>query len=219
LAAETDSSIANFMRLFTLPLSLVLFGCHTTDVLAGRYEQILTPGSLDGWHATPGGTWSWRDDVLVGTSPKSERRHGILVSDARYSDFEVRVAFRVVSGDSGFYFRVDERRGAVAVNGFQAEVDTTLETGGLYETGGRAWVVKPDRQRMAAIYKPGEWSQLRIRAVAGDVDVYVNGELTASLRDDSGRTAGHLGLQLHGGQNMHVEYRSLELLDLSGRDG
>ena len=98
----------------------------------------------------------------------------------------------------------------------RTEVDTTLETGGLYETGGRAWVVKPDRDRMAAVYHRGEWAALRVRAVGGDIDVWVNDHLTASLRDDPGRVEGHLGLQLHGGQDMHVEYRGLELMDLSG---
>ena len=191
---------------------LLLVGCSAGP----RFEPVLTPGSFEGWHTAPGGTWTWRGDVLVGESPRAERRHGILISDARYTDFEARVAFRVLSGDSGFYFRVDEKGGAVAVHGFQSEVDTTLETGGLYETGGRAWVVKPDRDRMAAVYRPGDWTTLRVRAVGGDVDVWVNDHLTASLRDDPGRVEGHLGLQLHGGQDMHVEYRELELMDLSG---
>ena len=199
------------MKALSLLCALSMVACATGP----QFTSILEPGSFEGWHTAPGGTWTWRGDVLVGTSPKSERRHGILLSDARYSDFEVQVEFRVVSGDSGFYFRVDEKGGAVAVNGFQSEVDTTLETGGLYETGGRAWVVKPDKERMREVYRPGEWTSLRIRAVGRDVDVYVNGYHTASLRDDPGRTEGHLGLQLHGGQDMHVEYRGLQLLDLS----
>ena len=70
---------------------------------------------------------------------------------------------------------------------------------------------------MREVYEPGEWTSLRIRAVGRDVDVYVNGYRTASLRDDPGRTEGHLGLQLHGGQDMHVEYRNLQLLDLRTR--
>ena len=107
---------------------LLLVGCATGP----RFESVLTPGSFEGWHTAPGGTWTWRGDVLVGESPRAERRHGILISDARYTDFEARVEFRVLSGDSGFYFRVDEKGGAVAVHGFQSEVDTTLETGGLY---------------------------------------------------------------------------------------
>ena len=79
----------------------------------------------------------------MGRSPKSERRHGILLSDAEVGDFALRAKFRVHSGDSGFYFRCEPVKGGVSVHGFQVEVDTSQETGGLYETGGRAWVVKP----------------------------------------------------------------------------
>ena len=195
--------------------SVALFVLLSASCSAGSaFAPALTPGSFDGWHAAPGGHWRWRGDVLVGTSPATEPRHGILISDASYSDFEARLEFRVLSGDSGFYFRVKEEGGRVAVHGFQAEVDTTFETGGLYETGGRAWVVKPDATRMRSVYEPGAWTSLRVRAVGEDVDVWVNDFLTASLRDDPGRTHGHLGLQLHGGQEMQVEYRAFEVRDL-----
>lgn len=175
------------------------------------FRPLLTPGSFESWHTKPGGEWRWNGDVLVGTSAKSEPRHGLFVSDARYRDFEVRCEFRVLAGDSGFYFRVDEVDGAVGAHGFQAEVDTTLETGGLYETGGRAWVVKPDPNVMRGIYRPGEWHRMAIRAKGGDIDVRVDDTPTARLRGDPGRREGHFALQLHGGQDMHVEFRRLEL--------
>ena len=192
-------------------LSMVLGSCAADD----GFRPALMPGSLQGWHEAPGGTWRWRGDVLVATSPKKEPRHGLLVSDARYADFEARLRFRVLSGDSGFYFRVEEVEHVVAVNGFQAELDRTLDTGGLYETGGRAWVVKPEREALAATYVPGEWARLRVLARGGDVDVFVNELCTAQLRDDSGRREGHLALQLHGGQDMHVEFRDLEVRELA----
>ena len=87
--------------------------------------------TLAGWHAMPGGTWQVKDGVIVGTSVKSERRHGLLVSDKQYGDFVVRCRFRVVTGDSGFYFRSEKVKSAVGVNGFQAEVDNSKEVAGL----------------------------------------------------------------------------------------
>ena len=98
--------------------------------------------SLQGWTALPGGTWSVENGAIVGRSPKSEKRHGMLLSDKQYSNFVVTAKFRVLSGDSGFYFRSDRVKSNVSVNGFQVEIDTSQETGGLYETGGRAWVEK-----------------------------------------------------------------------------
>ena len=94
--------------------------------------------TLKGWAPAPGGKWQVKDGAIVGTSPRSERRHGILLTDKQFSDFVVKARFRVHKGDSGFYFRAERVKSAVSVNGFQVEVDTTQETGGLYETDGRA---------------------------------------------------------------------------------
>lgn len=195
------------LALWTLGAS-ALAGCATRGA---TLPLAWTPGSFEGWHQLPGGSWSWRGDVLVGRSPKSERRHGLFASDAIYGDFEAEVEFRVLSGDSGFYFRAEEVDKHVGVHGFQAEIDTTFETGGLYETGGRSWVVKPPKQRMQTLYQPGEWTKLRVVAKGRDVDVFVNGERTAELRQDPGRLEGRIALQLHGGQDMHVEYRDLRV--------
>ncbi|MCP3918639.1 MAG: sulfatase-like hydrolase/transferase [bacterium] len=208
--------IRRFLVFFTFVLqafTLVLHGAPQAD----EWQPLLTPGTLDGWHTAPGGSWEWEDDVLVGKSPKSETRHGLLISDARYTDFEARLEFRTVSGCSGFYFRVDETEKSTGVAGFQAEVDPSFETGGLYETGGRAWVVKPDPEAMRAIYRPGEWTEMAVRADGRDVEVRVNGQVTAELTDDPGRREGHFALQLHGDQDLHVEFRNVRVRELTRR--
>jgi hypothetical protein len=99
--------------------------------------------------------------------------------------------------------------------GFQAEIDRTQNTGGLYETGGRAWVARPDQQVIKERkYLPGEWSDLEIHAGGKNVSVLINGILSTELKKDPGRTKGFFGLQLHGGQDMHVEYKDIRLKNL-----
>jgi N-sulfoglucosamine sulfohydrolase len=175
------------------------------------WRAMWRPGSFDGWHAHPGGEWTWEDDVLVGRSEASEARHGLLVSDFEFGDFDVELEFRAITGCSGFYFRVEETAGRTGVAGFQAEVEPSFETGGLYETRGRAWVVKADQALVRSCYTPGEWASMRVVANGGDVVVYVNGVETARLTNDSGRRTGRFALQLHGGQALHVEFRSLRI--------
>ena len=153
-----------------------------------------------------------KDGVIIGTSPKSERRHGILLTKKRFKDFVVKAKFRVLHGDSGFYFRVDRVKGGVSVHGFQVEVDETDETGGLYETGGRAWVHQPTAEVIKKrAYKKGEWTDLELTAKGGDITVKINGVVSTQLTNDKGRAEGHIGLQLHGGQVMHVEYKDIKL--------
>jgi hypothetical protein len=127
----------------------------------------------------------------------------------------VRCKFRVLSGDSGFYFRAEKVDSAVSVNGFQVEVDFSQETGGLYETGGRAWVVNPTAEEIPKKnYKPGEWTTLELTAKGANITVKINGVVTAELKDDPGRKEGFFGLQLHGGQDMHVQFKDLVISEL-----
>lgn len=182
-----------------------------TLLLSARAAEDWTPlfdgKTLSGWTPTPGGKWEMVDGILTGTSPKSDPKHGILLSPAAYTNFVARFQFRVTEGDSGFYFRVDRVPGAVGVHGFQAEVDTTPETGGLYETGGRAWVVQTDKEAVKKVLKTGDWNQMTVEAAGERLKVTVNGLVTADLQDPKGRKSGHLGFQLHGGMDMRVEYR------------
>ena len=179
------------------------------------FTPIFDGKTLAGWTPAPGGSWTVKDGAILGLSPKSERRHGILLSDASYTDFVVRARFRVTRGDSGFYFRVKRVKSSVSVNGFQVEVDSGQQTGGLYETGGRAWVVKPSAEDIPKKkYVPGEWTDLEVHAEGKNVTVKINGVVTASLRDDPGRTEGPIGLQLHGGMSMHVEFKDLRIKTL-----
>jgi hypothetical protein len=174
------------------------------------FKPLFNGKSLKGWSPTPGGQWQVKDGAIVGTSAKSERRHGILLSDQMYSDFVVKAKFRVISGDSGFYFRAKRVKSGVSVNGFQVEVDTSQETGGLYETGGRGWVHKPTAQVVKQRkYKRGEWTDLELSAIGRNIIVKINGVVSTELKNDKGRLKGHFGLQLHGGQDMHVEFRDI----------
>ena len=171
--------------------------------------------TLKGWRASPGGKWEVKDGVLLGTCQKVDKRHGILFSEKEYSDFILRAKFRILQGNSGFYFRAENRNTPIRAYGFQAEIDRTQNTGGLYETGGRAWVARPDQQVIKERkYLPGEWSDLEIHAGGKNVSVLINGILSTELKKDPGRTKGFFGLQLHGGQDMHVEYKDIRLKNL-----
>ena len=196
------------MKRIIFSIAIILATAPVTR--AAEFKPIFDGKTLKGWTPAPGGKWEVKDGAIVGTSPKSERRHGILLTDKQYSNFVVKAKFRVHSGDSGFYFRAERVKSAVSVHGFQVEVDTSQETGGLYETGGRAWVHRPT----AAVikkrkYKKGEWTDLELSAIGRNIVVKINGVVSTELKNDKGRLKGHIGLQLHGGQVMHVEYKDI----------
>jgi hypothetical protein len=201
----------------TEPLRVRWRNIRIQDLGRSEWTPLLDGKTLSGWHALPGGKWEVKDGILVGTSQASEPRHGLLVSDQRYKDFTVRLKFKALKGNSGLYFRSDPVNNPVGVYGFQAEIAEANDIGGLYETGGRAWVLQPKPEEVKKYFKPGEWNQMTVSAHGRRIVVDVNGTKTAELKDDPGRLEGYLALQLHGGMEMHVEFKDIEMLTKAAR--
>lgn len=185
-----------------------------TALYAQQWQPLFNGKNLNGWHILPGGDWKAGKGIITGTSSAAESRHGLLVSDKTFSDFEIEIDYKAVKGNSGLYFRCEEVKDAVGVFGFQAEIDPDKDAGGLYETGGRAWVVQPTPQDVKKWFKPGAWNTMKVRAQGKDITVWVNGIQSAKLVNDPGRTSGHIALQLHGGMDMEVYFRKIRIRQL-----
>lgn len=195
----------------------------------GRHEwkPIFNGKNLTGWKPQGGGDWQVTDGVLVGKSPATEELHGLLLSEKTFDNFTVRITFRVLAGNSGFYFRSQPNDTQVGIAGIQAEMENSELVGGLYETGGRTWIVKPlhyfptfseDRQdgrkkQWDKARQVGEWSTMVISAHGDRIVTHVNDILACDIVDPEGRKVGHFAVQLHGSQDMHVEVKSIEVLE------
>ena len=58
-----------------------------------------------------------------------------------------------------------------------------------------------------------------VTAIGDDLTVSLNGVPVVTLPDDAkGRKKGRIALQLHGGMDMHVEFRNLFVLPLGGEE-
>ena len=168
--------------------------------------------SMAGWTKRGGGTWKIEGGVLIAKNQRAEKQHGHLFLDAPQGDFTIRLKYKAIQGNSGFYFRSESRSNAVGIHGFQAEIDATKDVGGLYETGGRGWVVKPRPKAVAKYFKPGRWNQMTVSARGRRIVVHVNNTKTAELRNDKGRLSGQVALQLHGSQDVEVHFKDIEAL-------
>jgi hypothetical protein len=167
--------------------------------------------TLQGWHEIGQGKWTVEERAIHGVHTKNQRDYGHLVTDRNYTNFTVRVKYKSLKGNSGLYFRIEEK-GASGVTGFQAEIDPDKDTGGLYETNGRKWVVQPKAADVKRWYKPGEWNEMTVTANGKHLIVHVNGMKTAEVPNDTkGRAFGKIALQLHGGQDVEVWFKDLEI--------
>lgn len=207
------------MRLLKLAL-VVLFAATVlltsnfaaADEKEPAWKPLMDGKTLNGWHPVGDGQWTVEDGAFVGRADK-EKLYGLLVSDKVFSNFTVRLKFKCISGDSGFYIRTIIKEPEKA-NGLQVQVGRTKSgVGGIYESYGRAWISKPTDELEKSYTKDDEWNEMVIDADGGDVVVQVNGIKSAELKDDPGRPEGHFALQMHSGCVMQVLFKEIEILD------
>jgi hypothetical protein len=197
--------------LYTLVCSLVLAGAARAEDKKPVWKPLMDGKTLAGWHTVGHGKWAVEDGAFVGRANK-EKLYGLLFSDKTFKDFTVRLKFKCLGGDSGFYIRTIFKEPDQA-HGLQVQVGPLNSgTGGIYESYGRAWLVKPTAEAEKKVLKPEQWNDMTIAAHGGDVVIHVNGIKTAELKGDKGRPEGHFALQMHSGCEMTVFFKEIEML-------
>ncbi len=121
-----------------LPLLLLLTACSSTKTLFNGQN-------LDGWTAYGTELWYVEDGLLVCESGPDEE-YGYLATDANYDDFELELDFKQeADGNSGVFIRSTIE--GTKITGWQVEVAPPgRSTGGIYESYGRGWLIKPARE-------------------------------------------------------------------------
>jgi hypothetical protein len=208
-----------------LRISAMVLMLAAADLLTGvavsngeepGWKPLMDGKTLDGWHPVGDGQWTVEDGAFVGRA-NNEKLYGLLVSDKTFKDFTVRLKFKCLSGDSGFYVRTIIKEPEKA-HGLQVQVGRVKSgVGGIYESYGRGWVSKPSDELEKSYTKDDEWNEMVIDAHGGHVVVRVNGIQSAEIKDDPGRPEGHFALQMHAGCVMHVLFKDIEIRE--GGDG
>ncbi len=192
--------------------------------------------TLADWHAAGFGAWTIEDGVIHARSTQAEKRSGFLISDADHANAAIRLKFKLKNGteNSGLFIHVKESAGqgqAVRITGLEADIDPKpTDLGGLYEAGGRRWLVHPQppeepknakakakdkAKAKAKATDAGEaWTELAVVALGDRYVVQVNGKTTAEVVDPQIQKNGRIALQVHGGQDGGVEFKDVEYLNL-----
>ena len=142
------------------------------------------------------------------------RSTGIYPLQKKYKDFELTLDFKQeANGNSGVFIRSGIE--GVKISGWQVEVaPVKLFTGGIYESYGRGWLIKPDAEKDKYL-KPGKWNTLRIKAEGDRVTSWLNGQQMVDLSDQKiGEANGFIALQIHSGGDIKVRWKNIKVKEL-----
>jgi hypothetical protein len=206
------------------------------------FVSIFDGQTLAGWDGDPA-YWRVENGCLVGVvTPETllKRNSFIIWRGGTTADFELKLDFRVSDrGNSGVQYRSEEVAGErFALRGTQCDIDGPDKyTGQNYDERGRTFlaqrgdVARVDRDgksrivgsvggfdELAKFIKHGdEWNSVHIIVRGFTFTHLVNGHVMSVVIDDDverRRAEGLLGVQVHVGPPMKIEYRNIRIKHL-----
>ncbi|MFH5885469.1 DUF1080 domain-containing protein [Halalkalibaculum sp. DA3122] len=208
------------------------------------FRRILTEEKRENWEGNPE-YWQFEDGILIGEVPEASPLRGNIFYrwEKEVTNFELKVEYRISSkGNSGIYYRsTASKENENVLLGYQADIDGANTYSGIvyenYEDRGhqilanRGQVIQVSEQDVPAeIGSVGQSEALATKInsdgwnsyhliVRGDTIIQMlNGQVMCILIDRYTNRVkkGMLGVQLHQGPPMKVEYRNFRFKKLPG---
>lgn len=208
------------LRTFFLNLTAGLFCMALCGAIAWSDEPGLRPlfngKDLTGWE---GDTKLWKvtDGAIVGDSAGIEHNQ-FLVTKEEFGDFELKLEFRLKDGvgNSGIQFRSKRVDNSTEVSGYQADIGESY-WGCLYDESRRNKVLVKPPATFEKTLKKGDWNTYLIRAKGDHILLKINDQTTVDYHEPDAAIArkGIIGLQVHSGGPLKVEFRKIEIKTLS----
>ena len=193
-------------------LCCAVFLTSATALVAGpKLKPIFNGKDLSGWEVPDGndeaGWYKAVEGVLkIQSGPK--KKGSILWSKKKYRNFVVEFEFRMGEGrvDSGMHVRTKDQI-QIGISG-SLNRDMTCSP----YIPGKGYPV--EAKNIKKLLRPKDWNTMRIQAIGKEYTVWLQGEKVMTYKSDSAIDEGPIGIQLHGGRNMGIDYRKLKLAEL-----
>jgi|TARA_B110000091_G_scaffold210371_1_gene253123 hypothetical protein len=178
--------------------------------LSAQETLLFNGDDLEGWKIHGTEKWYVEDGNLICESGP-DKQYGYLSTKEFYKDFELSLDFKQeANGNSGVFIRSTVE--GTIVSGWQVEVAPPgNNSGGIYESYGRGWLIKPKKEKDKAL-KMGEWNNLKIRVKGDQVISWINGIEMVNFNDEKiGKGEGSIVLQIHDGGGIKVKWKNILL--------
>jgi hypothetical protein len=181
---------------------------NAADEAPDGWVSLFNGKDLTGWKTPdPNPFWKVADGVLVGEN-NPEKKGSMLYTTASYGDFELEAEARWQGEiDSGFMLRKPELQLQIGVSRSLKKDMTGSFYVGKYPEEAQA-------KDAAKLLKPGDWNKFKLQAKGNTFTVWINDQPASQFTDAKYAGPGPIGLQIHGGLAMKVEFRNLRIRPL-----
>jgi hypothetical protein len=171
--------------------------------------KIFNGKNLDGWivPANNRDNWTVKEGILYVKSDTS-KKGSILWTKENYGNFIISADFLMVDGvvDSGIFLRSENDQIQIGISG-SLKRDLTASP----------YLPKlkyPVEANVKDVLKLKDWNTMKIKVVGKTYTVWLNGVEVMTYTSESIPSNGPVGIQLHPGNEMAINYRNILLAKL-----
>ena len=229
---------------------LAAIGSWSTIAVAADedgWQTIFDGKTLDGWDGNPD-FWRVEDDTITGQTTADKPTKGntfIIWRKGETADFELKLEYKIVGGNSGIQYRSFEvPDNKWVIGGYQADFEANdTYSGILYGEKFRNAILAPrgqktvlktvdgkfkieqvgtvgDSTEIQSKIKKEDWNEYHVSAKGFTFEHRINGVVTSVCTDEAEdrRAKGVLALQLHAGPPMKVQFRNIKIKQAKSKD-
>lgn len=199
-----------YLRISTL---LVLMGLISS--CTSNYVNLFDGKTLDGWECEPeesASHWVVKEGKIL-YAENADQVGSMLWTERSYKDYELELEYQTLTDDydTGVFPRG---------NGHQVQIGISRSlqkdmTACIYAPRDEKGSYPGQTDKVADFHKLGEWNHLRIIVTGKRIQTFLNGEPFVDYEGITINESGPIGLQLHGGVHMAVQFRNIRIRELS----
>jgi hypothetical protein len=197
------------------------------------FASMFNGKDLTGWEGKEG--WWYVEDGAITSQSTPEKPctkcNYLMWRGGKPGDFELRLKYRLVGGNSGIQIRSRELADWDTF-GYQADIDASGQwSGALFEharggvalRGQKVVIDEAGKKQITSLgdpaelmkhVKPEDWNDYRIVARGNEITLEINGVVMAQATDnETGKAAraGVIALQVHPGPPMKIQFKDLRI--------
>ena len=231
-----------------LLLALVVSAHLSAFAAEDGFKSLFNGKDLTGWEGNPK-LWSVQDGAITGKTgnegdTKIKHNTFLVWKDGVVADFELRLSYRIVGGNSGIQYRskvLSQGEFGPIVGGYQADFEAGKTYSGiLYEERMRGILAKRGEKTVIkevdgktkvevvgalgksediqAKIKNEDWNDYVVIAKGNHLQHFINEMQTVDVVDEQPSKAakdGIIALQIHAGPAMTVQFKNIRIKTLS----
>jgi hypothetical protein len=173
-----------------------------------KLEPIFNGKDLTGWKVPENNVFWLVEDGILQVRSEPEKKGSTLWTEKEYENFVIELEFKFGEGtiDSGVFLR-NEDQIQIGISG-SLKRDMTASP----YIPGKGYPV--EAEGVKELLKMKDWNHLRIEVRGMEYICSLNGKKVMTYTTETGKAKGPIGLQLHPGRDMSIDYRNIKLAEL-----